>query len=175
MQQRAALSQRQPLQETNEDMHMRARIWSVAQGWWQCTARCYNGACVHMRSAVGNWKAVFTLFFFHLLYITRQYQTRSNRRTLHQRSPGTHKPQYRPRPRCTCARKLTTRAVLALGTRLVHARTRIARARLAAFNLCRALQNAAGSGEVVKHGGEKIPSAAEAGAASAAEAPRHQH
>ena len=38
------------------------------------------------------------------------------------------------------------------------------------LNLCRMLQNAAGSGEVVEHGGKNIPSAAGAGAASAATA-----
>ena len=59
--------------------------------------------------------------------------------------------------------------VLAIGARLVDARTRLA-PELSLLNLCRMLQKAAGSGEVVGHGGAKTPLSSAAGAASAAAA-----
>jgi hypothetical protein len=91
-------------------------------------------------------EASFKLFFFHLPYITRQHHTHSNRKTLQQRSPDTHKLKSRPRPRCTCARIGTARAVLALGA---HVSFTLARAspELVLLNLYRILQNAVGSGE----------------------------
>ena len=104
------------------------REWSVAQ------RVATHGPVLHrrIRSAVGNSKAVFTLFLFHLPYITRQHHTRtaiaqhctSARLTLVKHGLAlvlsVHFHGLEPRD-----------AVLELGARFINARTRIARDRLA--------------------------------------------
>ena len=76
------------------------REWSVAQ------RVATHGPVLHrrIRSAVGNSKAVFTLFLFHLPYITRQHHTHGDRATLHKRSPDTRKTWSCPRPLCAFSR-----------------------------------------------------------------------
>ena len=87
----------------------RSSIWARKggeSGLWTLETRRSKAGRLHRRmlSAVGNSKAVFTLFLFHLPYIKRQHHTHSDRATLHTRSPDTLKTWYCPGPLCTFSR-----------------------------------------------------------------------
>ena len=66
-----------------------------APGWSVAQKAATHGPVLHrcMRSAVGNWKAEFKLFLFHLNHIKSKHHTHSKSATLHQRSPDTREAQ----------------------------------------------------------------------------------